>query len=284
MELKLIRKVSGLPFSEYLAANDFDSRSYLCHVADGGGPTQQWLDQGHSVFAGNAGTRMGSKFDQLVEGLIGGKKAAEIVVVPPESVLSSNGARRGKAFEAWRADLPSGAIEVSEEEHFALTTMLQNMLACPAAKRCIQETTETQLSVFYSINGHPLKCRPDGCTPEYWWDLKTTSSTWDKLYRSVFDFGYLEQEWLYVMAAQACGLPHHRMPFVFVQTFAPFACHVFYLPADLVDKAGERMLSVMEEVRLRRSTGIYLPADHGEITELEVPAWIRKNQEEVVEL
>lgn len=283
MELELISKETGLPFSDYLARKA-DSRSYLCHVARMGGEAQKYMDEGGSVFGGNAGTRLGSKFDKLVEGLIGGKHAAQIVVTPPESVLSAGGIRRGKAFDAWKADLPPDAIEVSEEEHFTLMRMVDNLLACPAAKRCIQETTETQVSVFFSIDGHPLKVRPDGCTPNYWWDLKTTSSPWDKVYRSVFDFGYLEQEWLYVMAAQACGLEHHRMPFVFVQTFAPFSCHVFYLPADLVANAGERMLSVMEEVRLRRSTGIYLPADHGEITELEVPAWIRRNQEEVVEL
>jgi hypothetical protein len=71
------------------------------------------------------------------------------------------------------------------------------------------------------------------------------------------------------------------MPFVFVQTMPPFACHVFYLPDDLVEEAGQRLISVMEEVRLRRSTGVYLPADHGEITVMDIPKWAR-NREEVV--
>jgi hypothetical protein len=50
----------------------------------------------------------------------------------------------------------------------------------------------------------------------------------------------------------------------------------------LVEEAGQRLVSVMEEVRLRRSTGIYMPADHGEITEMEIPRWARGKQEEVV--
>jgi hypothetical protein len=81
----------------------------------------------------------------------------------------------------------------------------------------------------------------------------------------------------------AVGLEHFRMPFVFVQTMAPYACHVFYLPEQFVAEAGQRLIRVMEEVRLRRSTGVYMPADHGTITELEIPAWARQ-VEEVVEL
>lgn len=283
MELRLVEKVSELPFSEYLARNDWDSRSFLCAVKDGGGAAQQWLDQGHRLFEGNNATRLGSMFDKFIEGLIGGKQQASILIRPPSDVLTSNGHRRGKAYEEWRDSLEPGVIECSEEEHFVLTSMADNLFANPAAKRCVQETTETQVSVFFELDGHRIKVRPDGCTPEYWWDLKTTSSRWDRLFRSVMDFGYLEQEWLYVCAAMACGLPQHRMPFVFVQSVAPYTCHVFYLPADLVERAGQRMLAVMDEVRLRRSTGIYTPADHGEITELEVPRWMKNlNEEEVV--
>jgi hypothetical protein len=39
----------------------------------------------------------------------------------------------------------------------------------------------------------------------------------------------------------------------------------------------------MEEVRLRRSTGMYVPADAEEIQEMAFPQWAMR-QEEVVEL
>jgi hypothetical protein len=57
---------------------------------------------------------------------------------------------------------------------------------------------------------------------------------------------------------------------------------VFRLPAAFIEEAGQRLLSVMEEVRLRRSTGSYLPLDSGEIQELEIPRWARKQEEVVV--
>jgi hypothetical protein len=38
----------------------------------------------------------------------------------------------------------------------------------------------------------------------------------------------------------------------------------------------------MEEVRLRRSSGEYMPVDYGEITEMTIPQWALRKREEVV--
>jgi hypothetical protein len=138
--------------------------------------------------------------------------------------------------------------------------------------------------VFFELNGHRCKVRPDGCTPTLWWDLKTTSSPWDKLFRSVGDFGYADQEWLYVQGAMATGMPAFRMPFVFVQTVPPFRCRVRTIPVEMVEEAGRRLTRVMEEIRLRRETGIYKPADADEITDIVFPAWASKREEEVIVL
>lgn len=282
MNIALHKKVLGLPNSGYHAQNDYDGRSFLVAVNKFGGPAQQWLDQGHSLFSGNNSTRIGSKFDTLITGVCEGKSVDQLLASPPASVLSASGARNTKAFREWRDSLPAGAVEGNDEELFMLRTMVENTLDNPAARREIEGTVETQVSVFFEIDGHRVKVRPDGCCADHWWDLKSTSSSWDHLYRSVFEFGYPEQEWLYVRGAIACGLPEHRMPFIFTQTFAPYACHVFYLPADIVEEAGVRMRRLLEEVRLRRLTGEYMPADHGEITEMPIPQWARKHEEEVV--
>jgi len=279
----LPRKVIGMSAADYFSQNDFLSRSFLHSVAKYGGEAQRWMDQGYPLFTGNAATTHGSNFDALVMAVAEGKKFSDIVQVPPPDVLASNGSRRGKAYEDWRDKAKAkGIIDVNAEDAWKLEQMLNHLLENPAAKRLVDETTETQVSVFFEVNGHRCKVRPDGCTPTLWWDLKSTSSTWDRLYRSVFDFGYAEQQWLYTEAAKAIGYDDFRMPFVFVQTMPPFACHVFYLPQELVNEAGLRMLRVMEEVRLRRETGVYEPADAGEITELQIPKWALKQEEEVV--
>jgi len=273
-----------MPAGEYFAANDFDSRTFFCIVAEHGGVAQEYLDEGHQWFTGNSATDKGNAFDSLVCGICEGKSFADIVQVPPDNVLASNGSRRGKAYDEWRLQARAkGIVDVNAEDAWRLERMLARLMANPKARRLVEETTETQVSVFFELNGHRIKVRPDACTPTLWWDLKTTSAKWERLFNSVLDFGYDAQEWLYVQAAMALGYDEFRMPFVFVQTTPPFACEVLYIPQELVKRAGLRMTRVMEEVRLRRETGVYEPADSGEIKEIVFPQWaMRKEEEEAI--
>ena len=276
----LPRKVVGMAMPEYQAHNDFDSRSFFCAVLKGGGAAQQWLDLGHRLFEGNAATSLGSDFDTLVMEICDGKEMDKLLAIAPADVLGVDGRRGTKAYKEFEAEcIAAGKIPCNEEYAFKLRSMVASLLANPAALRCVQDTVETQVSVFFALNGHRVKVRPDGCAEDYWWDLKSTSAPWDELFRSVFSYGYAEQEWLYVRAAMAMGMDHFRMPFVFVHSVPPFDCQVFYLPVVVVEEAGRRMERVMEEVRLRRETGIYTPATYGEITELVIPPWAQKKEE-----
>lgn len=281
----LPRKVIGMSNVDYHSHNDFLGRSYLHSVAKYGGEAQQWMDEGYSLFGGNAGTRTGSKWDIIVTAICEGKKLTDVLAIPPAEVLASNGHRRGKAYDAWKEEAErKGLIDCNAEEGWQFEMMLSRLLANRQARKLIEQTTETQVSAFFELNGHRCKVRPDGCTPSLWWDMKSTSSTWDKLFRSSMDFGYAEQEWLYVQGAMALGMDHFRMPFIFCQTMAPYGCRVRYLPQEIVEEAGLRMTRVMEEVRLRRETGVYEAADADEITEIEYPGWAKKQEEEVITL
>ena len=276
---ELPTKVIGMSNKAYQMEKDFDSRSFLCTVAKYGGEAQQWMDEGHSFWGGNSATSKGSDFDSIITGILGGSKFDDMVVTPPDDVLGANGSKSTKAYKEWAAQ--QTGIICTPDQRWQYSKMLDSMRANKAANDLMEQTVETQVSVFFEIDGHPLKTRPDACCPELWWDLKTTSQPWEKLFFSARDYGYYEQEWLYVESAKAIGLPHHRMPFVFVQTMPTYGCKVFRLPEELVEAAGRRMLNTMEEVRLRRSTGLYRPADADEITELVVPAWAKKEEEYV---
>ena len=278
---KLPLSVGGMANATYHSNKEFDGRSFLCAVLKYGGEAQSWMDKGYSLFGGNSATTTGSEFDEIVTKLLEGKNFADVVVVAPEEVLGSNGTRNTKAFREWAAQ--QTGIICTPETHWKYTKMVNSMYGNDAVYGLMTQTVRTQMSYFFEAYGHKLKVRPDAETASLWWDLKTTSATWDRVYRSVLDYGYAHQEWLYVEGAKAFGFEHFRMPFVFVQTMPPFSCHAYYLPEALVAEAGKQLISVMEEVRLRRSTGMYKPAEAGEIQELEVPAWALK-QEEVVEL
>jgi len=281
----LPRKVIGMSSADYFAQNDFVSRTFACDVLKGGGETQKWLDAGCSLRTTTGAMTLGTNFDSLVMGVCAGKSFADLVQVPPPDVLTSNGQRRGKAYEDWRDRAKAkGIIDCNAEDAWRLEQMLEHLLENKQARRLVEQTTETQVSVFFEINGNRCKVRPDGCTPHLWWDLKTTSSDWDRLHFSVDQYGYAEQEWFYCCGAQAIGYREFRMPFVFVQTIPPFGCRVRYIPEEFVREAGLRMARVLEEIRLRRETGVYESADADEITEIVMPKWRLKQEEEVVVL
>ena len=246
---ELPTKVIGMSNQAYRMETEFDSRSFLHTVAKFGGEVQKWIDDGKVYWAGSTSTSKGSEFDELVTGVLGGKQFDDMLVVPPDEVLGANGSRSTKAYKEWAAQ--QTAVCVTADVRWQYQQMLNSMRANEACSLLMEQT------------------------------VKTTSNTWDRMYRSVIDYGYAEQEWLYVESAKAIGLPHFRMPFVFVQTMPPFACRVFHLPIEIVEAAGRRLLNVMEEVRLRRSTGMYMPADANEITDLAVPAWAKKEEEYV---
>jgi hypothetical protein len=274
-------KIVGMSNAAYHGNKTFDSRSYLCQVARGGGEAQLWMDNGQSMFAGSSATRTGDEFDRLLTGMVAGQLFDELVCVAPDGVLGANGSRNTKAYKEWAAE--QTGICCTEDQAWVYRQMTHNAFYNRAAKSLFDATTETQMSVFWQEdNGHKLKVRPDAVTDDLWWDLKTTSQPWELLPKSVCSYGYAEQAWLYCRGAMEVGWPQFSMPFVFVQTIPPYQCRVFRLPAAFIEEAGQRLLSVMEEVRLRRSTGSYLPLDSGEIQELEIPRWARKQEEVVV--
>lgn len=273
-------KILGMSNEAYRQEKDFDSRSFIHTVARFGGEVQQWIDEGNVYWGGNAATAKGSDFDSIITGCLEGKSFDSQVVVPPEDVLGSGGSRSTKAYREWAAQ--QTGIICTADQRWAYKRMYDSLWLHPAARDLWKRTNETQASVFFEHEGHLLKVRPDAGTPDGWWDLKTTGHPWNRIHKSAIDYGYAEQEWLYVLGAKAIGMPHFRMPFVFVQTSPPFATRVFYLPEQMVENAGKRMLNTLSEIRLRRSTGEYLPADADEIQEMYLPNWAMKEEEEVV--
>lgn len=274
---ELPAKVMNLSMREYLAAPG-DSRSFIVAVMEYGGVVQQFLEDGYSLFSGSTATSIGSDFDALIMGVIAGKGIGEQLRIPPEDVLGANGSRSTKAYKEWAAK-QEGGIVCSSEQAWKFQKMFDAAWNHAAARSLIESTRETQASCFAEIDGHLVKVRPDGCCDNLWWDLKTTSAPWVNLARSVRQYHYGEQEWLYCAVAQEFGMPKFRMPFVFVSTQPPFDCKVFTLPEDYVEECGERMKSAMELIRLRRETGEYLPLSHGEVEELEIPDWVRRTTE-----
>lgn len=250
------------------------TRSYAHSVYKGGGAAQECLDNGETLFSGNAGTSFGTLVDRAIPALICGHDLESLYATPPESVLS-NGARRGKEYLKWKEEL-DGRLEISRDDLYRVQRIVANAYKNPAVVRILEETTDCQATFRYEDgNGHKRKSLADGVTPEYLWDWKTTSSDWDQLWRSCRDYGYLWQAAWYVDSAMACGWPHHQLKFIFAQSMKPFKVRVYRFPEELVERARDQIARTLDQIRLRQEMNYYSSSEDEEETELEFPAWMR---------
>ena len=266
----------------YHANKTHYSRSPCHTIFRFGGGAQEFVKRGGRMFVGNAGTSLGTLFDTAWEGLHDKKSLTDLFTVPPPSVLS-NGARRGKPYTDWLAEATSGnQTAISPDDMEKLTQMIRSCKKNRRAMQLLEETENLQASHFWTdAAGHRRKSRFDGHTEHLVYDVKSTSSTFDRLASSFVDYGYIWQAAWYSDSAYAFGWPEFNMPFICVQTVPFFGCEVFTVPKELVDVARIQIAETLDQIRLRELTEEYLPHDHGEEKELVFPHWAYGKREEV---
>lgn len=261
----------------YHGERDHKSRSGVHQIFRYGGRGQWLLENGHKLVGMNTGLKIGSWFDAYWEAKALGEDTSKLFVVAPRDVLAADGSRRGKAYTDW-AKAQTGMI-VTEDDIALLTLMWMGVEACESAVYHLHETSDTQRSVFWvDGNGHRRKARFDGQTSEKVYDVKTTSSQWDQVYKSFIDYGYVWQAAWYTDAAYQIGYEPFSMPFIVVQTVPPYETKVFTMPSEMVDAARAQIDQTLDAIRLRKETGEYLPADYGIETEMQFPAWVWKKE------
>lgn len=254
------------------------TRSYAHAVYKGGALAQEALDNGERLFSGNSATTFGSVVDRAIPMVVAGVALADHFAVVPEEVLSS-GARRGKAYTDWVADNADKTV-LSGEDWWRLQRIVRNVTRHPRASEILAATTDMQATFRHvDSHGHKRKALIDGLTPDFVWDFKTTSSDWPQLWRSCDSYGYIWQAAWYVDAAMACGMDHHQLRFVFVQTSKPHAVRVRTLPEELVERARDQIRVTLDQIRLRRELGVYSSPEDDEECELEFPAFFRGGEE-----
>lgn len=266
---------TDLSNDDYHADKTHLSRSHV-HRFKGrdGWRTQRFCDAGRSVFDGSSSTELGTNLDIAFGAAVEKRSLDDVFHVPPVDVLTSNGQRRGKAFDQWKAELPPGAVEISPATRAKVDDMIASILEHNDARELIEQTTSTQTSVFWTDeDGFARKARADGVTPTLWYDLKTTSSEWRDLHKSFIRFGYHWQAAWYQQAAMEAGHPAFRMPFIVVSTDPPFPVKVLTIPDRMVEFAAREIRETLFEMRRRRETGKYIPDDFGKTEELEFPEY-----------
>jgi hypothetical protein len=267
-----------IPNDAYHADRSHESRS-SAHRKRGadGGRSQRYLENGGSLFGGNAGTRFGTVVDVLFgfdieKRTLGLREIDCPVVCPPSEVLTASGHRRGKAYTQWKNSLPLECVETTQDSFDEARRILDAIMEHNEARRLVEKTLYTQQSVFYTDDrGHKRKARADGSNDSSWYDLKTTSSEFSELKFSFRRFGYDWQAAWYMDAARTVGCKNwDDFPFVVAQTFPPYNVRVVRIAKDKVQRAEEEIATTLDQIKERRETGNYIPEAYHECFELDL--------------
>jgi hypothetical protein len=197
----------------------------------------------------------------------------DFVAVAPDQYVTQTGAL-SKTATPWLATI-GDKVPTTSEELESVLRQWEGLLRNPAARSAVESSLDREFVVRWEWEGHPMRCRVDGATPGFFYDFKTTSDSkpLKTFHSSVKQYGYDLQSAVYAAAGEAIGMPPHRMVFIVTSNVWPHPCHVVRLPADLIQRAKERALRYLAEIRQRIEWGHWLPDDYGEIVDLYVPSW-----------
>lgn len=195
----------------------------------------------------------------------------QFAVVPPTSELTAGGGIGQKALKYAAEKAGPDALVVSP----AGFAQAQREIAAVrrAAGDLIDEIVGHEVSIRYEINGHPVRCRADAMTATRFLDLKTTREANPRrdFWKSVVDYGYDVQDWVYQRGMEACGMEAAPLIFIVVSTTSA-QCVCGTIPQEMTNAAGDRVLAALEDIALRRELDWWMPDDHGDVIEFFVPA------------
>jgi hypothetical protein len=199
------------------------------------------------------------------------------VAVAPADVVTATG-QLGKAAEPWKRELPAGAIPLSPVTRDQLWQQTRQILACEPAAEALDQTIDREFNVVWDWFGYAMRCRCDGATPSYWYDLKTTRerNPLETFWRAVDGWGYDLQAAVYEAAAVACGWPHHRLRFICTSNEWPHHCCVVTLPEAVVRRGRKRALKLLAELRQRMEWDSWYPPEYERVQELYCPKFLHE--------
>lgn len=201
------------------------------------------------------------------------------VAAAPDSLVTATGALSKKADD-WLKGLDPTRIPISPADRDKLRAQTTALLANPEVQRLLAARTDAEFNVRWKWNGHDVRCRVDGATPDCFFDWKTTRDsnpmrTW---WRSVLDFGYHLQSAMYQSAQEAIGMPPSRMRFIVTSTVWPYENCVVVLPEPMVERGRLECLRLLEELRNRLDWGVWERFGSQEVCELTCPEWALKGE------
>ena len=204
--------------------------------------------------------RFGTTVDEyLSDGTLPGTHLPKDVIVIPEEVLTSNGQRRGKKWEAWKAEHDDGSHELwspkeykdwKQECHNVLQVARQIESHAEAKALLAHKKRLLQPTILFDEPGTGLACksRPDFVIPsQVHVDLKTSNSIkMRSITKSILDYGYHIQAYMAQLGWQIER--DETLPFTLVVMLnkPPFSVEVVNLDQRWLDIGAEQFHYAMD--------------------------------------
>lgn len=205
-----------------------------------------------------------------------------IVEISPD-VLTSNGQRRGKAWDEFTANL-NGKIPFSSGEVRAVRAMQQAAWSHPIAGRLLRAKGPIEQSLFWKCprSGLSRKARIDKQADQFIVDLKTTDDVSPAAFaRVAANLDYDFQAAYYSDAVEQVFGERRHFVFIAQGVNQPYPTRVYKLNADAELAAFQDMERTLMQIAECFDSGDWSEPGENEIVELGMPRWKFSNQWEL---
>ena len=209
------------------------------------------------------------------------RDASNLAVIP-SSVLSSSGSRAGGKWKDWLAQ-QGGKIVLKQHEYDAVKRCVDAVMRHPVASVLLASPGPAEKAFsFYDENLElDWRCKVDKlCQMPSGWvvaDLKTTgkSTVAGSFVRSVADFRYHHQEYIYRKILGKCGIELSAFVFIAVSVEQPHTVDCYSLSREFIELAERVVENAAMDLAERIRANDWQPRTFNSIVELSPPNYLK---------
>jgi len=177
----------------------------------------------------------------------------------------------GKAWREAHQDLPI----ISQGESDSLQRTAGELLKHPVASKLFGEgRSEVSMFGIHAETNTIIKGRADWIGSGRIVDIKTTADASNKgLSKSIYNFGYHRQAWLYLELAKQNALELGQFVFIAIEKGPVPLINVRALSPTAIEQGGIEINSQLRDLAECRRTGIWKDYSADNIGEIDLPTW-----------
>lgn len=248
---------TGVPFAAYLEWPEMSQSVLKCGRAS----------MAH-LKAAIDGTREVKVTDAMLAG-----SALHTALLEPDSILDrvvlwNGGTRRGKEWDAFRAD-HADKIILTPGYHARVKGAIKSLRAHPVVREWMGKIEAVEVSARGTLHGVPFKARTDALTSDPLVDLKFTKSCDPSTFtKTVLTFGYYLQGAVYKAL-----FGRDRFLLVAVEDKPPHDCVAYELSPSMLRHGAREVETLIEQYQACLESD-HWPGRSDDTVTLELPDWI----------